>query len=477
MDTRVAILNGLVSSNTARFTLTPDCSSGNCTFPSYNGISHSSIGMCRKCANVTPWLAEKKDAIDWANGNRTAEGNIDIVLPDGSSVGSSTVSSLRVLTITGRNTIWKWNHPRYRAVNEPWNGSFLAAFGDEFQDVFTSSIFNVSIVTFTEEGCEYVADDDSSPGKCSDNGAPALHYGTAVYNTVATSCSFYPCVRDYHGSVQNARFYETIIAETPVLQPPGQEHRSFPNFQHFHMPCQIDGQVHTANNIYSIPKADYNFTKAFVGDEEISVPTQCVFGMLGLYALTLGSFMRQMMLGDCGPRLRDDNTQFQDCDPWYIEGLGANNSASFETLDASMQAVALAITSEIRKQGLDYDSIFLSHNKLLPDQPPIYVRGTVIRTAVCTQFDWKWLAFPVALLASTMILLCITCGRMLFDRHRIPAWKSSILPLLFAGRSGSVARDLYQPNADPDKLIVRLAYDEKGWEFVSEHGPQQGERK
>ena len=220
MDTRVAILDGLVSSNTTRSTLIPDCSSGNCTFPSYNGVSHSSIGMCRKCANVTPWLVGGKDTTDGANGNRTAEGNIDIVLPDGSSVGYSTVYPMRVATITGRNTIWKWNHPTYRAGNEPWNGSFLAAFGDEFRDVFTSSIFNVSIVTFTQDGCEYVAGD---VGKCSNNGAPTSFYGTQVYNVIATSCSFYPCIRDYYGSVQNARFNETIIAETPVLQPPGQE--------------------------------------------------------------------------------------------------------------------------------------------------------------------------------------------------------------------------------------------------------------
>lgn len=156
------------------------------------------------------------------------------------------------------------------------------------------------------------------------------------------------------------------------------------------MPCQIDGRVYTANNVSSIPKADYNFTNAFVGDEKISVPTQCLFGMVGMYASFLGVFMAQTMLGDC---INDDSTQL--CHPWYVEGLTAERNASFETHDANMQAIALAITSEIRKQGTDYDGVvseppFDDPNDDLPGNlPPIYARGTVVRTAVCTQFDWK----------------------------------------------------------------------------------------
>jgi hypothetical protein len=157
MDTRVTILDGLISSNTARYTLIPDCSSGNCTLPSYNDITHSSIGMCRKCANVTPWLVERKDV----------EGMINIVLPDGSSVGNSTKYPIHVQSITGRN----WEE-KYLVANGPWNGSFLAAFGDEFRDVFRSSIFNVSLITETNKGYEHTAHDDPSPPKCLNNGVP-----------------------------------------------------------------------------------------------------------------------------------------------------------------------------------------------------------------------------------------------------------------------------------------------------------------
>lgn len=407
------------------------------------------------------------------------------MLPDGSSVGNSSMTTgpVNIETVTGRNTIWKSNHSGYHGLWESWNGSFLAAFGAEFQDIFTSSILNASLVTFTDSGCEYVDDDGRPSQKCSNNGVPTSYYGTNIYNVVAKSCSFYPCVRDYHGSVQNARFKETIIAETPVLQPPGQGSNAFPNFEHFHTPCRIDGQVYTANNVSLIPKDKHNFTRTFVGDEEISVPTQCVFGMYGVYTLSLGNFMSETMLGNCiVPSRINFGKKSEDyvalmCDPWYIKGLAAQGNATFETLDANMQSVALAITSEIRNQGSDLDS-FMWRSPYA--QPPLYAQGTIIRTTVCTRFDWKWLAFPVVLLASTMLLLCITCGKMLLDRHKIPMWKSSILPLLFTGNQigrNVVTGDLDGILADTDKMIVSLSHGGKGWEFVSEYSSYQEEMK
>lgn len=482
LDTKVAILDGLVSSNTTRFALTPDCSTGNCTFPSYNGISHSSIGTCRKCADVTPWLVEERAAAYWDNGTESKSLLFKIVLPVGSSIGNSTVTPVHIGTITGHSTIWKWNHRLYNST-EAWNGAFLAAFGDEFRDVFTSSIFNVSLVTFIDSGCEYVDVDDWPSQKCSNNGIATSYYGKSNYNVVATSCSFYPCVRDYHGSVQNARFEEAIIAETPVLQPPEESTKSLPDFEHFHTPCQVDGQEYTVNNVSLIPKDNHNFTRTFVDDRNISVPNECLFGMSGLYALNLGEFMSETMLGDCVvPNRINFGAKTEDyvaliCNPWFIKGLAAQGNATFKTLDANMQSVALAITSEIRKQGSDYDTVTWGSPR---SQPPLYAQGTVIQTTICTKFDWKWLAFPVVLLASMMLLLCITCGKMLLDRHRIPAWKSSILPLLFTGNQigrNVVAGDLDGILADTDKMIVSLSHGGKGWEFVSEYSSHQEEMK
>lgn len=60
MATKAAILQGLVDPADERSAITPDCPTGNCTFKSYNGITHSSMGMCKKCLDATRWLYEAR---------------------------------------------------------------------------------------------------------------------------------------------------------------------------------------------------------------------------------------------------------------------------------------------------------------------------------------------------------------------------------------------------------------------------------
>jgi hypothetical protein len=54
----------------------------------------------------------------------------------------------------------------------------------------------------------------------------------------------------------------------------------------------------------------------------------------------------------------------------------------------------------VQTQGSDWDG------------NPAYVFGTMSRATVCTQFDWVWLSFPVALLVlTTLMLLHRGCAR------------------------------------------------------------------
>jgi hypothetical protein len=78
-----------------------------------------------------------------------------------------------------------------------------------------------------------------------------------------------------------------------------------------------------------------------------------------------------------------------------------------------MQSIATSIASEMRKQGTHWG------NRGIPQE--IFAKGSVFQTTVCTQFDWKWLSFPLALLTLTTLLLSVVCSKMLFDRQKIPA--------------------------------------------------------
>jgi hypothetical protein len=58
MDSKVAIIGGLANPKTTRSSISPSCSTGNCSFLSYNNVNYSSIAMCKKCVDITPWVIE-----------------------------------------------------------------------------------------------------------------------------------------------------------------------------------------------------------------------------------------------------------------------------------------------------------------------------------------------------------------------------------------------------------------------------------
>jgi hypothetical protein len=50
------IVNSLANPNQNQTALVNGCSTGNCTFPMINGITHSTIGMCSQCIDITSEL-------------------------------------------------------------------------------------------------------------------------------------------------------------------------------------------------------------------------------------------------------------------------------------------------------------------------------------------------------------------------------------------------------------------------------------
>ncbi|KAI4644106.1 uncharacterized protein J4E78_009690 [Alternaria triticimaculans] len=110
-------------------------------------------------------------------------------------------------------------------------------------------------------------------------------------------------------------------------------------------------------------------------------------------------------------------------------------NATFQSIDRNMESIAVTITNAMRTQGSGL-------NMSLPYEPiPIFAKGIVMQTT------------------------------------EIPAWKSSVLPLLLTGNQvGAVASaiDIDKTKANTNNLVVSLAHLERGWEFVVE---SHGEKK
>jgi hypothetical protein len=462
LDTRIAILDGLANPSTTRSEITAGCNTGNCLFPSYNGVTHSSVGMCKKCVDITPWVSERETVFQDPNGTMISNSEQDLVLPDGNDIGLGRRPA-KIIGVSGHRTFWM-----NQAV--PLNNTLLDAFDESFESIFRSSILNTSVITFTNDDCHTTEHGDRRRN-CSNHDFNTSYPFLEELNVVAAACSFYACVRDYHGVVRNGVFTETVVKDTPIVQPIGQIHNGVPDYIHLHTPCLIDGQAYTTDNISSVPRDQHDFMSSYVDQVNVTFPTDCGYGVEGFYASSLIGYMWETLFGNCtlsGGGIdfpgREKDYDSLVCEPPYIKGLVNKGNASFQSIDHNMQSIATAITSEMRKQGTDYSK--------RNDPEPIYTKGTVMQTTVCTEFDWKWLGFPLALALLTSFMLCISCGKMFFDAQKMPGWKSSVLPLLLTGTQiGAIAGagDMDNIKANTNNVVVSLAHFEKGWEFVVEN--------
>jgi hypothetical protein len=358
-----------------------------------------------------------------------------------------------------------------------WNNSSVdRAFVETLRTISSASIFGAHIITITQDGCQQVRDSISQ--QVATHCFPP-HLNLSSYwdfiNFAASACTFYPCVRDYAASVDNTVFTETIINDTPIPSSRDESSTDHPlYYRTFHTPCVVDGVIYTLNNISSVPERGQDFVDMYVDNQNISIPGQCIYGLSFSHVTRLAEFMSDIISGQCnatgklfsGPVLDTGGWNHPRCDNWAIQSLFNQGNASFDSINANMQAIAMAITADMRKKPGSMNGT------------QAFVEGTVWRTTVCTQFDWIWLSFPLALISLTTILLLIMCGKDSLDKQRIPAWKSSLLPLLFTGnelRINVAAGDMNTIIADTSKAVVSLLNSGRGWEFVVERPDDLGE--
>ena len=61
------------------------------------------------------------------------------------------------------------------------------------------------------------------------------------------------------------------------------------------------------------------------------------------------------------------------------------------------------------------------------------VYGDVLETTVCADFRWQWLLGPITIFFTTTVFLAGAVARSIRRSDREPVWKSSLLPVLYAG--------------------------------------------
>lgn len=486
MATKAAILQGLVDPTDERSSITPDCPTGNCTFDSYDGITHSSMAMCKKCLDVTRWLYEARPN---EGSNMTVYGDSEkmngsveynLFLPADKPLSEdmpylwTSVGGAIVDNITTTSHMAYAPHVFLNATTlEGWD--WLLASGDvddSFRAAVQASVLNFSMITLTTDDCNWEpAQNPEYPGlslyniTCPHPSLNASSYWNVV-NVVSATCALYPCVKDYYGEVIDTKYKETVIRETPASRSPDDVAVSIASQTLFNDHCIINDRPITLENVSSLISPDRVLNSTFVEGKNVSVPHECFFEIPGTYIRGIQEFLSKSLSGGCTMPSTQSFTisseprtwRTVDCgDAWWLRSLYNNGNATFKTIDANMEAVAVAMTNELRRTGSAWDGT------------PLYVQGNVSRATVCTRFDWKWLSFPLALLVLTTLMLVIVGVKTLFDKQQTPIWKSSALPLLFTGTGIGMrgAQDRVEREADGTVVSLKKRED-GGWEFVSQ---------
>jgi hypothetical protein len=363
------IINSLADPSQNQTALVNGCSTGNCTFPmtdGNHGITHSTIGMCSKCIDITSELRN-------GTNNYTQLGLYGWVnkgLPNG-------------LSLTG---LIKKESPALNCSGDSLLDSILSQVEEhDFTAITPASVLNWTMITVS--GC-----------------SPPCNYSdvTNLYDEdafLSTACSIYPCMRHYSGRVDRGEFNETLVSTVPAFYSVIDTY-----YYGINASCVINGNTYDLTRIQPNQFEIGQNLSVFLtlSGENLALPSQCINKIDIIYVDSVVSFLNSVLTGSC--KLLNANstigpsTDTSPCAGWWIQGGIFNfGNATLNTVQRTFNSVVESITNKMRVQG--YDPRTNSTG---------LVYGTVYQTTTCIAFSWTWLLFPALLIILTGICLVIT---------------------------------------------------------------------
>ncbi|TLD22984.1 hypothetical protein PspLS_07047 [Pyricularia sp. CBS 133598] len=425
-ELKATMYNGLTNPLGRDSAVVPICPTGNCTFQTLDGWTHSSIGICTTCIDTSSFVEKLSSA------NATIESFT--LLDEERQINVSSRSGNRLLAIA------------------PGDSSRFADFARStwsptFEEVAQNSVLNFSLLTFSDAPCSKMADGTL---QCPREVVNAYWNRDRNTSYIAASCRLYPCLRHYHANVDKGIMVETLNSTVParVEQIADTVLNSFAeNFTAMRVPCRLPDQdtIYTAQNLSSVPRtSDRVFYNVSVQHPDTpsefhraEVPAECTYSISYRYAHSIGEHARTIFNGACSSTGRmASNSNMTDCSPaWWLAPLYKNRNASFESVSRALDLFADAVTNKLRVDGPER-SIELGDEakEILRAAGDVegFVRGQVWETTVCTVPSWRWLSFPAVLVVLTVGLL-VGVVAVAWREPDLPVWKASVLPLIFYG--------------------------------------------
>ncbi|KAI2484932.1 DUF3176 domain containing protein [Pyrenophora tritici-repentis] len=431
------MFSGLTSPDGTDWKLDADCPTGQCTFKATYNITHSTMGICNSCIDVTSKVENKHN-----------EYNLTTVSLPGST---------RNIT-SGSDAI---------GVTNEYNQSWTRGMETHFDRVAPSAFSGLTIMSFTLNGCIPNGTDHlpSWYGSIFQPGLENNPYYTM--NVVASSCVIYPCVKNFYGTVSNGKFQETLISTVPAQEFKPED--PFGKITIINSPCVSDNQ--TLDNTVDISTLPNNAPNTFQIDilgRNVSVPVNCLYQMSGVDALAFGEFFNEYFDNSCSFYDRADiDSILCTRNNWYMNTLYNGGFASHASISAAVNRITDAATNMFRLSGLNWERT-----------APANVSGDVLRETVCAKLQIQWLLFPITLLSLSAMLLAATLVLEFSQNGRVgavPVWKSSMLPLLYHGLGklddeprDNFPRTLKELEKRAEEVEVRLGMGETHWGLIKE---------
>jgi hypothetical protein len=275
-------------------------------------------------------------------------------------------------------------------------------------------------------------------------------------------------MRHYAGLVDRGEFNETLVSTVPAL-PVSNWNRymitemSIPDhYVGINASCVINGNTHDLTRIQpnQIEISQNGSVFLTLGGGNLTLPSQCINEIDGLYVANVASFLAGVLTGSCSlPKMNSADLGFAPpCSPhwWIQDSIFNSGNATLDRVQSTFNSVSESITNRMRMEGY---SLRTNNSGL--------VYGTVIQTTTCIAFSWTWLLFPASLIILTAICLVITMVQTIYEVEK-PLWKSSILPLLYAspGTLLVASGEAHDMEAKSKVTIARLENGEAKWSFV-----------
>ncbi|KAK1638966.1 hypothetical protein BDP81DRAFT_447859 [Colletotrichum phormii] len=444
-----AIINGLLG-------IPPDssllfkCESGNCVFENLSGVTHSSVGVCSKCADVKSDLNEFED------------------------------SKTKLL---GR---YRNNYRFHKDSN------FSINTGVEPELFNTTTIINhhdespiiTSFLTLSVEGCVAQRNPDAPADRYCEHDYKNMPRLSSDLDIVAANCSLYPCIRYYSGNVTNGTLNEHLLSTEPLSH-------NGSLYVSMIQPCIIDERWYDLSNITDAPRDGLAWAGWTSDGVTKEAPGQCVRTMNKREFHGIRLFFEDKLKGECklfdvtenGPTSPEavngigNSSQLQCQTGWWLDALYSGGLATFDSLASAHDNMSVAITNRMRLNGRSWSETETSNS---------YQEGTCNQTSICVRLEAWWLLYPAALLVLTSALLVAAYVQSCRDSGKQPIWKSSILPLIFYNiseeHSSNERNDgreigssvpllqLSELESRADKTIVSFCGGKEGARFIVEEG-------